>query len=112
MYWGGIAFSTWFLGQACGLPMSPWVATAVVGMLALGILLPGGPGMFGSFQIATGAALKLYFSAELVATTGSMFVFLLYTNHALVLTIFGLFQLYRTDLSLSQVLSLEKEQAG
>ena len=48
--------------SAAGLPMQLGHAAAVMGVLAIGILLPTGPGLFGNFQLAVSAALRLYFA--------------------------------------------------
>jgi hypothetical protein len=53
-------------------------AMVVMGTLALGILLPAGPGYFGAFQLSVYAALALYHSPKDIIELGSMFVFLLY----------------------------------
>ena len=80
-------------------------AVAVMGVLALGILLPSGPGMFGSFQVAVSAALKLYFPAPLVGGQGSVFVFLLYVLNALMMIPIGVIPLLRMHLRLSELIS-------
>src|SRR5687768_16497120 len=43
LYWGSNAGGMWLLGWGCGLPMTFSHAVAVMGILAIGILLPGGP---------------------------------------------------------------------
>ncbi len=78
-YWGINAVLMWTLGFACGLPMSFGHACAVEGVLAVGILVPAGPGLFGAFQAATFGALAMYFPPSVVMGPGSVYVFLLYT---------------------------------
>lgn len=89
IYWGTNACFMWVLGLACGLPMELGHALAVMGVLALGILLPSGPGLFGNFQISVSAALKLYFAPSLVAEEGAAFIFLLYALNALMMIAIG-----------------------
>jgi glycosyltransferase 2 family protein len=105
LYWGINACFMWTLGRACGLPMTLGHATAVMGVLALGILLPSGPGLFGSFQVAVSAALKLYFPEELVGTQGSVFVFLLYVLNAAVMIAIGVVPLMRMHIRLSDLIA-------
>jgi glycosyltransferase 2 family protein len=105
LYWGINACFMWVLGRACGLPMELGHATAVMGVLALGILLPSGPGLFGSFQVAVSAALKLYFPEALVATSGSVFIFLLYALNALVMIAIGVIPLMRMHIPLRDLIS-------
>ncbi len=89
IYWGTNACFMWVLGIACGLPMEFGHALAVMGMLALGILLPSGPGLFGTFQISVSTALKLYFAPSLVVEQGAAFIFLLYALNALTMIAIG-----------------------
>lgn len=78
-YWGLNGVLMWTLGIACGLPMGFGHACAVMGVLAVGILVPAGPGLFGAFQAATFGALAMYFPPEVVMGKGSVYVFLLYS---------------------------------
>ncbi|MFT3921764.1 MAG: lysylphosphatidylglycerol synthase transmembrane domain-containing protein [Myxococcales bacterium] len=103
-YWGINACFMWVLGIASGLPMQLGHAVAVMGVLALGILLPSGPGLFGSFQVAVSAALKLYFPAELVSRQGSVFVFLLYVLNALMMVAIGVVPLLRMKLRFADLI--------
>jgi len=105
LYWAINACFMWVLGLACGLPMELGHAIAVMGVLALGILLPSGPGMFGSFQVAVSAALKLYFVESLVGTQGSVFVFLLYALNALMMVAIGVPPLLRMHIGLSELIA-------
>jgi uncharacterized protein (TIRG00374 family) len=105
LYWAINACFMWVLGIACGLPMQLGHAVAVMGVLAVGILLPSGPGMFGSFQIAVSAALKLYFLDSLVSTQGSVFVFLLYALNALMMIAIGVLPLLHMQIGLSELIA-------
>jgi uncharacterized protein (TIRG00374 family) len=105
LYWGINACFMWVLGIACGLPLELGHATAIMGVLALGILLPSGPGLFGNFQVAVSAALKLYFADALVGTQGSVFVFLLYGLNAVMMIAIGVFPLLRMHVRLADLLA-------
>lgn len=78
IYWSVNALGMWFLGWGCGLAMTPGHGFAVMGVLAMGILLPQGPGLFGSFQFFVYLALRMYFPDEQVRSHGVAYVFLLY----------------------------------
>ena len=95
-YWASNAAGMWLLAVGCGLPMDFEHAVAVMGILAIGILLPTGPGLFGAFQLAIAVALKLYFPEELVATAGSVYIFLMYAVQAVFITLTGVIPLYTT----------------
>ncbi len=104
VYWGCNAAGMWLLGWACGLPMTFGHAVAVMGILAIGILLPAGPGLFGSFQLAVSTALKLYFATELVGSQGAVYVFLMYAIQATLITLAGVAPLYALHLSFGDLL--------
>jgi uncharacterized protein (TIRG00374 family) len=79
-YWTLNATMMWVLGLACGLPMTFGIACSVMGVLAVGILVPAGPGLFGAFQAATYGALAMYFSPSMITDQGAVYVFLLYAT--------------------------------
>lgn len=111
LYWGINALGVWLLGVGCGLPMSFGHAAAVMGVLAIGILLPTGPGLFGNFQLAVSAALRLYFAESLVGSQGAVFVFLLYVMQSSVMVLAGVIPLYALRLRFSDLLALPPEDA-
>jgi glycosyltransferase 2 family protein len=77
-YWGLTFLSHWFLLRGSGLPISFTQATALVGVLALGVAVPGGPGLFGAFQISFFSALALFLPLALVRSDGAALVFVAY----------------------------------
>jgi hypothetical protein len=103
IYWSVNALGVWLLGRGCGLPMQLGHAAAVMGVLAIGILLPTGPGLFGNFQLAVCACLKLYFPESVVATQGAVFVFLLYVLQSTVMVVAGVIPLYAMKLRIADL---------
>jgi hypothetical protein len=103
VYWGVNAVGVWALGRGCGLPMELGHAVAVMGVLAIGILLPTGPGLFGNFQLAVFACLKLYFPESVVEAQGAVFVFLLYVLQSLVMVVAGIIPLYAMKLRMADL---------
>ncbi len=94
VYWGTNAVGMWLLGVGCGLPMTFGHAVAVMGILAIGILLPAGPGLFGNFQLAISTALKLYFAESLIGEQGAVYIFLMYATQAVLVVAMGIIPLY------------------
>ena len=79
IYWGVNAVAFFLLAMGCGLPLPLVGAVAGMGCLAVGILLPAGPGYFGNFQVAVLAALEMYLAPEIASDQSAMvFIFLLY----------------------------------
>ncbi len=78
-YWALHVMGTWILMRAAGLGgLEVAQAAAVVGVLALGMLVPNAPGFFGTFQISVYAGLAMYRPGADVTGPGSVAVFWLY----------------------------------
>jgi len=75
-----------------------------MGILAIGVLLPTGPGLFGNFQLAVSAGLRLYLTESLVAGPGSVYIFLLYGIQAAVILTLGIVPLYLSNVPLRALL--------
>lgn len=104
LYWGTNAAGMWFLAYGCGIDMTFGHAVAVMGILAIGILLPAAPGLFGSFQLAVSTALKLYFAAALVADQGTVYIFVMFVVQAVFMTLAGVIPLNVMKLRFSDLL--------
>lgn len=104
VYWTLNAAGMWLLAWGCGLPMNFGHAVAIMGILAIGILLPAGPGLFGNFQLAVMAALKLYFPEQVVATHGAVYIFFLYGLQAIFICLAGIIPLYAMKLRFGDLL--------
>jgi glycosyltransferase 2 family protein len=89
LYWGinGIAF--FYLARGCGVMIPLAGALAGMGCLAVGILLPAGPGYFGNFQVAVLAAVEIYIPVSSIAEEAAVFVFLLYVLQTGLTVLFG-----------------------
>ncbi|MFO0681053.1 MAG: lysylphosphatidylglycerol synthase transmembrane domain-containing protein [Sandaracinus sp.] len=116
VYWGLNATGMWILARACGLDLSFGHAAALMGILAIGVLLPAGPGMFGNFQLAVLTGLRLYLAESIVNGQGAVYVFLLYSTQALLSCIAGIVPLYLMRLSFRDLVradvQAEAELAG
>lgn len=103
VYWGLNATGMWVLARACGLDLGWGHAAALMGILAIGVLLPAGPGMFGNFQLAVLTGLRLYVAEAVVDSAGSVYVFLLYSTQAILLCVAGVVPLYLMRLRFSDL---------
>jgi uncharacterized protein (TIRG00374 family) len=91
LYWGINGVSFYVLAAGCGIGLTFAGAVAGMGCLAVGILLPAGPGYFGNFQVAVLAALEIYLSPEVSsAPAAAVFIFLLYVLQTGLTLLFGL----------------------
>jgi uncharacterized protein (TIRG00374 family) len=89
LYWLSNAAGMWLLLVGCGIESHLGHGVAVMGVLAIGILLPAGPGLFGSFQLAVASGLRLYFPEATVGSEGAVYIFLMYSMQAAVMTLTG-----------------------
>tara|TARA_B100001750_G_scaffold234291_1_gene235467 strand:- start:3268 stop:4368 length:1101 start_codon:yes stop_codon:yes gene_type:complete len=112
LYWGTNAVGMWLLAYGCGLPLTLGHAVAVMGVLAIGILLPTGPGLFGNFQLAISIALKMYFAETLIGDVGAVYIFLMYAVQAVVIVLTGVVPLYAMHLRLGDLLGAEAIRQG
>lgn len=111
LYWGANAVGVWLLARGCGLALGLGHAAAVMGVLAIGILLPTGPGLFGNFQLAVSAALRLYLAEDIVGTEGATFIFLLYLCQSAVMVVAGVIPLYALGLRLGDLVVLHDDSS-
>jgi uncharacterized membrane protein YbhN (UPF0104 family) len=79
-YWGVNAAGTWLLARGCGLALGFPEALAIVAVLGLSMLVPGGPGQFGVFQYGLALGLSMFVSEELVRSRGSVFIFWMFVT--------------------------------
>jgi hypothetical protein len=84
VYWGLNAFGMWILAAGCGVAhadgsgITYGEACALMGMLGIAVLIPGPPGLLGTFQAGIYAGMTMYFPTHVVVGEGAAFVFLLY----------------------------------
>jgi uncharacterized protein (TIRG00374 family) len=91
VYWGINAVSFYLLAVGCSLGLPLVGAVAGMGCLAVGILLPAGPGYFGNFQVAVLAALEMYLSPDVAAgQAAAVFIFMLYILQTGLTLLFGI----------------------
>jgi uncharacterized membrane protein YbhN (UPF0104 family) len=84
VYWLLNATSMWLLAYGCGLghadgsPITFGESCAMMGMLGIAVLIPGPPGLLGTFQAGIYAGMVMYFPIEIAKQNGAAYVFLLY----------------------------------
>ncbi len=80
LFWGTLIVAHWTLLRGLGFEASLSQAGVMIGLQALGSLLPAGPGQFGAFQLSGYVGLVLYFPTSQVLTDGALVVFLSYAS--------------------------------
>jgi len=105
IYWLVNAAGVWALAEGCGLRIGVAGAVSVMGVLAVGILLPSGPGYFGNFQASVMVALALCVTdAGLLKDRGGIFIFLLYVCQVGVTLVAGIVGFIDSHVSLRKIL--------
>ncbi|MBI5490864.1 MAG: flippase-like domain-containing protein [Deltaproteobacteria bacterium] len=105
LYWAINALGVWLLAWGCGLDVGLLGAVATMAVVAVGILLPSGPGFFGNFQAAVLVAIGLYLPAAVVAQRADAFIFALYLCQVGVTLLVGFASLVLGRVSLRGVVS-------
>jgi uncharacterized membrane protein YbhN (UPF0104 family) len=85
-YWFLNAAGMWLLAWGCGLehadgtPVGFGDACAMMGMLGIAVLIPGPPGLLGTFQAGIYAGMVMYLPLHVALEEGAAYVFLLYAT--------------------------------
>lgn len=78
-YWGSMVAGALVLLRGCGLDFATLAhAGSLCGVLALGLLVPGAPGFFGTFQLSAYAGLTVFVASDALAHQGALVVFFMY----------------------------------
>ena len=106
LYWLAWAASAWLLLWGIGVRSPALVHAAVVmGVVALGVIVPNAPGFFGAFQLSAYAALAMFFPVAEITGAGAAFVFLLYVIQIGGLILLGALALVADHVSPREVLA-------
>lgn len=108
VYWLINVAGTWLLAVGCGLDVDPMQTMAIVAVINIVLLVPGGPAQVGNFQGGAFAGLLLFLAAPAVEDRGSVFIFYLYTCQLGMTVVLGLWAQRRLDLDWRAVLGLSK----
>jgi hypothetical protein len=106
LYWLTWAASAWLLLWGTGVKAPALVhALVVMGVVALGVIVPNAPGFFGAFQLSAYAALAMFFPLAEITGAGAAFVFLLYVVQIGGLILLGALALLADHVSPREVLA-------
>jgi hypothetical protein len=103
LYWFANAVAFWVLASGCRMDLGLLGAVSAMGILAVGILLPAGVGLFGNFQAALLIALSLYLPERVVNEHGAVFIFINYLAQIVITWGAGLYGMAVTRVGLSSL---------
>lgn len=89
-YWGFNALGTWLLARGCGLELGFPEALAMMSVLGISLLIPGGPAQFGVFHYGMILGLQMFVSESVVETQGSVFIFWMFVTQLLMGVVLGI----------------------
>jgi uncharacterized protein (TIRG00374 family) len=120
LYWGANAYGIALFAQGFGFELSFVQGCALLGLLVVGVMIPAGPGMVGTFQGAILIGLGLFAPAEAVRTRGVAFANVLWAVQIGQQVALGLVFLFSEHIRIAQLFGapagvsgdLEEEEAG
>jgi glycosyltransferase 2 family protein len=118
-YWGLNAWGIALLARGFAFELHVVEACTILGVLVVGVMIPAGPGMVGTFQGAVVLGLSLFAPREAVATRGVAFANVLWAVQMAQQVALGLFYLFSRHIQLGRLFSapqaleagLEEEEA-
>jgi uncharacterized protein (TIRG00374 family) len=108
-YWGLNAWGMALLARGFGFELDAAQACTVLGVLVVGVMIPSGPGMIGTFQGAIVLGLSLFAPREVVATQGVAFANVLWAVQLAQQVGLGLFFLFSRHIQLGRILAAPAE---
>jgi uncharacterized protein (TIRG00374 family) len=102
-YWGLNAWGMSLLARGFGFHLGPTQAVTLLGVLVVGVMIPAGPGMIGTFQGAVVLGLGLFAPGDVVATRGTAYANVLWAVQLGQQTALGLAFLFSRHVKLGQL---------
>ncbi len=118
-YWAVNGVGLRVLARGFGLELTPLAAFTLLGVLVVGVMIPAGPGMVGTFQAAVILGLSLFFPARTVDTRGNAYANVLWLAQLAQQTALGLAFLFSRHIRIARIFrapaeleqQLEEEEA-
>jgi hypothetical protein len=112
-YWGINGVGMWWLFRAFHLPVGLGASYAVMSFLVIGVMIPGGPGALGNFELFGRWGMLMFLPAALVDSTGVAYILILHVTQLVTQTLFALLFLGSGDASAAGTIdALRRTLAG
>ncbi len=108
-YWALNGFGMKVLALGFGFDLSPLAAFTVLGVLVVGVMIPAGPGMVGTFQAAVVLGLSLFAPREAVDTHGNAYANVLWLAQLGQTTLLGLTFMFSRHIQLDRIFRAPRE---
>ncbi|MFL5272105.1 MAG: lysylphosphatidylglycerol synthase transmembrane domain-containing protein [Anaeromyxobacteraceae bacterium] len=103
-YWATNAWAIALLARGFGFALTPAAAITVVGAIVLGIMIPSGPGMLGTYQAGVVLGLSLFERGEGVAARAVAFANVLWAAQLGFQVVLGVAFLFSREIDLSRII--------
>jgi hypothetical protein len=103
VYWGLNAWGMNVLARGFGLELGLVESCAILGVLVVGVMIPAGPGMVGTFQGAIVIGLSLFVPKDVVATRGTAYANVLWAAQLAQQVALGTFFLFSRHIQLGRL---------
>jgi uncharacterized protein (TIRG00374 family) len=103
LYWAMNAVGMSLLARGFGLSLGAVESFAILGVLVVGVMIPAGPGMVGTFQGAILLGLALFVPKDVVATRGTAYANVLWAVQIAQQTALGVFFLFSRHINLARL---------
>lgn len=110
-YWGTNAWGMSLLARGFDLRLGAVASATVLGALIVGVMIPAGPGMVGTFQAATVIGLSVFVPRSVVDVQGHAYAHVLWATQLAVTTALGLTFLFSRHVSLARLFAAKHEVA-
>ncbi len=109
VYWGLNALGMSVVARGFGFQLGVVESCALLGVLVIGVMIPAGPGMIGTFQGAIVVGLALFAPREAVATRGTAYANVVWAVQLFQVTALGLFFLFSRHIRLGRLVQAPEE---
>lgn len=110
-YWAMNAFGMALLAAGFGFRFGVLEACVLLGVLVVGVMIPAGPGMIGTFQGAIAVGLSLIAPREMVATHGVAYANVLWAAQVGQVTTLGMLYLFSSHVKVGRLYGAGHELA-
>ncbi len=109
VYWGLNAWGMSILARGFGFDLSATASMALLGILVVGVMIPAGPGMVGTFQGAILIGLGLFAGQAAVQTRGMAYANVMWAAQLFQQVSFGLIFLFSGHIRVAQLFRASEE---
>ncbi len=108
-YWGVNGLGMSLLARAFGIHLGLAAAYTVLGILVVGVMIPAGPGMVGTFQAFVVLGLELFLPRAVVDTAGTAYANVLWAAQLAQVSAFGLAFLFSRHIQIARIFQAPQE---